>query len=262
MSYLLSAADAYAASESLAGSSLKRVFLSGDWVSINVPDRIRAHFPNAELIVLGGATEATVWSNAYRVTAVDPDWPSIPYGKPMQNARYHVLDADQKTCAIGDAGDLYIAGTCVAAGYLGDPDLTRARFTEDPFVPGDRRYYTGDRARWLNDGNLQFLGRIDGQVKIRGYRIELGDVQAALMTHPLITDAVVLVCKGATESSLAGFYVCQGSQLPPRVVQDHVLGLLPEYMVPARLFPIGRLPVTTSGKVDRDSLMAMIDTNT
>ncbi|HWN45491.1 MAG TPA: amino acid adenylation domain-containing protein, partial [Thermoanaerobaculia bacterium] len=184
-------------------SSLRRVFLSGDWIPVTLPDRVRESFAGARVISLGGATEATIWSNVYPIGEIDPAWKSIPYGRPIANARYHVLDEGLEPCPVGDAGDLYIGGMgggCLAAGYAGAPDLTADRFLPDPFSreEGGRLYRTGDRARYWPDGNLEFLGRLDNQVKIRGYRIELGEIEAAIAGHPGVEGAVVLAPAGPT----------------------------------------------------------------
>ncbi|MBK3631178.1 AMP-binding protein [Streptomyces sp. MBT49] len=127
-----------------------------------------------------------MWSNHFDIGEIDPAWTSVPYGKPIQNARYYVLDGDRKPCPIGVEGDLHIAGVVVADGYVGDPELSAAKFTADTVGgPADESMYnTGDRARWMADGNLEFRGRRDDQVKVRGYRIELGEVLAALRPAP------------------------------------------------------------------------------
>ncbi|MFP5284360.1 MAG: FkbM family methyltransferase, partial [Thermoanaerobaculia bacterium] len=181
---------------------LRRVFLSGDWIPVTLPDRVREAFPGARVISLGGATEATIWSNVHPIGEVDPAWKSIPYGRPIANARYHVLDEGLEPCPVGEAGDLYIGGGCLAAGYAGAPDLTADRFLPDPFAragdEGGRLYRTGDRARYWPDGNLEFLGRLDKQVKIRGYRIELGEIEAAIAGHPGVEGTVVLAPPGPT----------------------------------------------------------------
>ncbi|HSK76594.1 MAG TPA: amino acid adenylation domain-containing protein, partial [Thermoanaerobaculia bacterium] len=139
-----------------AASKLRRVLLSGDWIPVTLPDRVRRSFPGARVLALGGATEATVWSNWFPVGEVDPDWPSIPYGRPISNARYHVLDAGFTPCPVGIPGDLYIGGDCLCAGYR-RPELTAKAFLPDPFsgTPGARLYRTGDRARYRADGNLE-----------------------------------------------------------------------------------------------------------
>ncbi|MEW2512410.1 amino acid adenylation domain-containing protein [Streptomyces sp. NPDC046870] len=240
---------------------LRLVLLSGDWVPLALPDEVREAFPQASVVALGGATECTVWSNHFTVGEVDPDWPSIPYGRPMQNARYYVLDEDLHPCALGEPGDLYIAGDCVAVGYAGDPRLTAARFRPDPWAPrpGETMYRTGDRARWLADGNVEFLGRLDDQVKVRGYRIELGEVRAALAQCPGVRAAEVLTVGGTGEGrTLAGFYVPVPGGPDSATVREQLAGGLPAYMVPARLLSVPALPLGPTGKVDRDALARLL----
>jgi non-ribosomal peptide synthetase component F len=163
-------------------------------------------------MALGGATEATVWSNWFPAGRVDPDWPSIPYGRPIANARYHVLDAGFAPSPIGVPGDLYIGGDVLCSGYARRPELTAATFLPDPFAgaPGARFYRTGDRARYHSDGTLEFLGRRDHQVKIRGFRIELGEIEAALARHPQVREAVVLV----REDELVAYVVPTADETP------------------------------------------------
>ncbi|HEX5714700.1 MAG TPA: amino acid adenylation domain-containing protein, partial [Thermoanaerobaculia bacterium] len=188
---------------------LRLVFLSGDWIPVSLPDRVRESFAGARVISLGGATEATIWSNWYPIREVDPAWKSIPYGRPISNARYHPLDEDLNPCPIGVDGDLYIGGGCLAAGYANAPDLTADRFLPDLYgaEPGARLYRTGDRARYWPDGNLEFLGRMDDQVKIRGYRIELGEIEATLGGHPAVEGAVVLAPPGPAGDRRLGAYL-------------------------------------------------------
>ncbi|WP_171116190.1 MULTISPECIES: amino acid adenylation domain-containing protein [unclassified Streptomyces] len=237
--------------------TLRLVLLSGDWVPVPLPDQIRAAFPRAQVVALGGATECTVWSNHYRVGDVDPAWPSIPYGTPMQNARYYVLDGGLRPCPVGEEGDLYIAGQCVALGYARSPHLTAARFLPDPWAhrPGERMYHTGDRARWLPSGDLEFLGRLDDQVKVRGYRIELGEVQSALLQCPGIRAASVVAPSGPRGRTLAAFYVPTAEPLPKSEIVGALRAILPSYMVPTRVVALDELPLTSTGKVDRAALL-------
>ncbi len=237
-----------------ARSPLRLVFLSGDWIPVTMPDEIRRHFPRALVVSLGGATEATIWSNVYTVGEVEPGWPSIPYGRPIQNSRYYVLDERRQPSPIGEPGDLYIAGPCLALGYFGDPDQTTARFLADPFVPGERMYVTGDRARWQPDGNLQFLGRVDHQVKIRGFRVELGEIEAVMGAADHVRGAVVVAVESAGDRRLAGFYTCSGVEVTPEAMRAWLASCLPDYMVPATVTVLSRLPLTANGKVDRAAL--------
>ncbi len=175
-------------------SQLRLVFLSGDWIPLKLPDRIRSTFSRAAVIALGGATEAAVWSNFYPAETVDSNWPSIPYGKPIQNARYHILDRELNPCPVGVAGDLYIGGECLSCGYAGEAILTAEKYIPDLFgsTSGARLYRTGDLARYHSDGNIEFLGRVDHQVKIRGYRVELGEIESVLTAHPSVGTCAVI----------------------------------------------------------------------
>ncbi|MET0647983.1 MAG: amino acid adenylation domain-containing protein [Pyrinomonadaceae bacterium] len=174
--------------------ALRLVLMSGDWIPVTLPDQIRARARRAEVHSLGGATEASIWSNTYPIGEVNPHWRSIPYGRPMVNQRFHVLDASLSPVPVGVVGELYIGGVGVALGYHRRPALTAERFIPDPFSaePSMRLYRTGDLGRYLPDGNIEFLGRIDGQVKVRGFRVELGEIEAALTQHPAVRENVVV----------------------------------------------------------------------
>jgi amino acid adenylation domain-containing protein/non-ribosomal peptide synthase protein (TIGR01720 family) len=244
------------ATTSGAGPSLRLVFLSGDWIPLQLPPTIQAAFPGVRVVALGGATEATVWSNYFDVLLVDPAWSSIPYGRPIRNARYYVLDGDRRPCPIGAPGNLFIAGGCLADGYLDDPDLTARKFLPDPFHPGDRMYDTGDRARHFPDGTLEFLGRRDNQVKVRGFRVETTDVEKALAAFPGIRNGVVLARGDRGAQQLVAFIVAD--DLPPApALRRHLQALLPDYMIPSAFVHVPAVPITANGKVDRAALLAM-----
>jgi amino acid adenylation domain-containing protein len=244
-------------SPSAARAPLRLVMLSGDWIPIDLPDAVRTRFPASRVMSLGGATEAAIWSNWFPIGAIDPRWSSIPYGRPIQNARYHVLDHRRRPAPIGVPGDLYIGGTCLAEGYLARPELTAERFIADPFRGGDERlYYTGDRARYFDDGNLEFLGRIDLQAKIRGFRVELGEVESALAREPGVRDAV---CTAQTDASgqkalIAHVVPEPETTLDIRAMRDALARKLPEFMVPSQIVVRDSLPITSNGKVDRNAL--------
>ncbi|MEZ0094209.1 amino acid adenylation domain-containing protein [Streptacidiphilus sp. EB129] len=243
--------------EAPAEHSLRLVFLSGDWVPLALPDDIRAAFAEPEVIALGGATEAAIWSNFHPVGKVDPSWTSIPYGRPIANARYYVLDAGRRPAPVGAPGDLYIGGPCLAVGYLGDPRLTEARFVPDPFGadPGGRLYATGDRARFWPDGTIEFLGRQDHQVKIRGFRVELGEVESGLAVLPGVASAVAVVHDTAAGARLTGYAVRRpGAVLDPGALRAALAERLPAYMVPAQVVVLDALPATANGKLDRAAL--------
>lgn len=237
--------------------ALRLVFLSGDYTPLGLPAEISAAFPGARIVSLGGATEATVWSNYFPVDLVNPQWRSIPYGRPIDNARYYVLDADLQPCPAGTEGDLFIAGECLAAGYWAEPALTAQRFRPDPFSaqPGQRMYDTGDRAAYQPDGTLIFLGRADSQVKIRGFRVELGEIEHRLRQHPDIKDVVVLAKDANGDRRLVAYLVPAGDRSPTlRDLRDLAAQTLPDYMLPNQVCIRSAFPATANGKLDRDAL--------
>ena len=236
-------------------SSLRLVFLSGDWIPVTLPIALQETFPDVQIISLGGATEATVWSNFYPIDRVEPHWKSIPYGKPIQNSQYYVLDSQFNPCPIGVVGELYIAGDCLASGYT-DPVKTSERFLANPFNldPSARLYRTGDLARFFEDGTIEFLGRIDHQVKIRGYRIELGEIEAVLLQHHAVRDAIVIACEDQSGEKRLIAYIVKASELEVSPLRQHLREKLPEYMLPAAIVFLDAMPLTQNGKVDRRAL--------
>jgi amino acid adenylation domain-containing protein len=239
---------------------LRLVFLSGDWIPVPLPDAVRAAFPGAEVVSLGGATEAAIWSNYYRIGAVDPAWPSIPYGKPIQNARYHILDARLQPVPVGVPAELHIGGLCLADGYFNRPGLTGEKFIPDQFSaePDARLYKTGDLARYFPNGNIELLGRLDHQVKIRGFRIELGEIETALARHPAVRECVVLARKDeAGDRYLAAYVVPRpGPEASPADLRRFLSETLPEYTVPAHYVLREAFPLNPNGKIDRQALPA------
>ncbi|MFG2500688.1 amino acid adenylation domain-containing protein [Streptomyces sp. NPDC048441] len=241
---------------------LRLVFLSGDYTPLTLPDDLRAVFTEARLVSLGGATEATVWSNHFEVGEVDPAWRSIPYGRPIDNARYYILGPDRRPCPVGESGDLYIGGDCLSQGYVGQPELTAERFVTDPFVPRPdaRMYRTGDRASYFPDGTICFLGRDDHQVKVRGFRVELGEIEHQLRSHPSVKDVVVLAQPdGGGDRRVVAYVIPLGP--PPRLAElrAHAAEDLPDYMVPNAVAYLRTFPATDNGKVDRAALPWPLD---
>jgi len=190
--------------------SLRLVLLSGDWIPVSLPDRIRALAPGArapQVISLGGATEASIWSIFHPIERVDPAWPSIPYGRPLANQSFAVLNELLEPCPVWVPGNLFIGGVGVALGYWRDEERTGAGFIVHPST-GERLYRTGDLGRHLPDGTIEFLGREDFQVKIGGYRIELGEIEATLRRHPAVHEAVVMARKdGPGDRRLVAYMV-------------------------------------------------------
>ncbi|MFC0861443.1 amino acid adenylation domain-containing protein [Sphaerimonospora cavernae] len=240
------------------GTALRRVFLSGDWVPLTLHEELVRAFPAAVLVALGGATEACVWSNDFIVHQVETGWTSIPYGHPMQNARYYVLDEHGVPCGIDEPGELYIGGECAAVGYTNDPALTSERFVPDPWSAqrGGRMYRTGDRACWTSQGWVEFLGRTDHQIKVRGYRIELGEIEHAASRMDGVAEAVA-VPLGEPRDPVIGLAV-RGHGVSEQAVREYLRETLPPYMEPSRIRVLATLPVSATGKVDRRQLKTLL----
>ncbi|MED1785775.1 amino acid adenylation domain-containing protein [Brevibacillus fortis] len=187
--------------------SLRLALLSGDWIPLTLPDRMQKHLPAAEIISLGGATEASIWSNYHQYKGLEADWSSIPYGRPLANQGFRVLDSQMRDCPVWVIGDLYITGAGLAKGYVGDQRLTEERFFSHP-VDGERLYRTGDLGRYTPGGEIEFIGREDNQVKIRGHRIELGEIESALLKHPAVAAAGVVLDGASDEPVLLGIVEC------------------------------------------------------
>jgi hypothetical protein len=205
-----------------------------------------------------GPTEATVCTTVYECR---PDGQTQPIGRPLPNTRVYVLDGDGEPVPVGVAGEMHIGGAGVARGYLNRPELTSERFLPDPYAaePEARMYRTGDMARWLPDGVLQFLGRIDDQVKLRGFRIELGEIEERLTAHDAVREAVVVVWPGEGNPRLGAYVTADDSAdaaTLPTLLRDHLRTCLPDYMVPASIQQLESLPLTPNGKVDRKALPA------
>jgi amino acid adenylation domain-containing protein len=234
--------------------ALRLAMLSGDWIPVGLPRQAWALSERLELLGMGGATEASIWSIAYPITRVDPAWTSIPYGKPLLNQRFHVLDESLEPSPTWVPGQLYIAGTGLALGYWGDEEKTRASFFLHPRT-GERLYRTGDLGRYLADGNIEFLGREDAQVKVRGHRIELGEIEAALAQHAAVRMAAVAAVGEHGGRRLVAYVVAalEDPSLERRLV-EMLQARLPRYMVPSAFMFLESLPLSANGKVDRKAL--------
>jgi amino acid adenylation domain-containing protein len=235
------------------------------------PELAAQHFgrlPHTALYNEYGPTEATVWSHAYRIPA-DFAGTAVPIGKPIPNVTSYVLDGNRQPVPVGVPGELYIGGAGVTPGYLNRPELTTERFVNLKFKIDDLRlesahhnlqslienrkfYRTGDLVKWLPDGNLLFLGRVDHQVKIRGFRVELGEIEAVMAAHPAVQEAVV-VAHGGHNPQLWG-YVTGKTAVTPNTLLIFLQERLPRYMIPASISVLTALPRTPNGKVDRQAL--------
>jgi len=236
-------------------ASVRRVFASGEAL---MPSHVRkfndiwGSKTGTRLTNLYGPTEATVDVSYFDCPAHN-DFENIPIGRPIHNTRFYIV-RDGQQVAIGETGELCIAGVCLARGYLNNPALTDERFTDNPVNPGERIYRTGDVARWLPDGNIEYLGREDHQVKIRGLRIELGEIENTIREYPGITDCVALVKKHSENIILIVAYVVCKSDLKVDGLKGYLKKQLPDYMIPNHFEKIDEIPLTPSGKADRKAL--------
>jgi pyochelin synthetase len=237
-------------------ASLRIAVLSGDWIPLTLPDRLRSQSPSIYVVGSGGPTETICWSLFYSIGRVDPAWKSIPYGRPITNQRYYIVDDRLRDRPVGVVGEMAVASDIgLAHGYWSDPERTAARFVTLPET-GQRAYLTGDLGRYLPDGDIEILGRDDFQVKIQGRRVELGEIEAALRADPAVRSAVVVAPGGAHGMRrLHGFVVTDGSAdvagLTARIGER-----LPSELVPKALVVLDAWPLTGNGKVDRLALMA------
>ncbi|MBX2809740.1 MAG: amino acid adenylation domain-containing protein, partial [Cellvibrionaceae bacterium] len=250
-----------AATRNFTNTSMRVFLLSGDWIPIDLPDRLRAVFPNAKVVSLGGATEASIWSIWYEIDQVDKAWNSIPYGYPMTNQPWFILDGQGRSVADWVVGDLYIGGAGLAKGYWQDADKTAASFIAHPQT-GERIYRTGDLGRYHPSGYIEFMGRSDSQVKIQGHRIELGEIETVLNQRADVESCVVLVSPKQVRGleSMTVFYVPENmaeKDKPPvneALLKTYLSAKLPEYMVPQHWRMLDKLPLTNNGKIDRKKL--------
>ncbi len=199
-----------------------------------------------------GPTETTVCATYYKCS--QKDVVNIPIGKPIANYKTYVLGSNQELLPIGIAGELCIAGDGVARGYLNRPELTAEKFVPNPFIQGEIMYKTGDLVRWLPDGNIEFMGRIDQQVKIRGFRIELDEIENRLLSYETIKDAIVIVKEDEIRGKYLCAYIVSEEEITVPEIREHLLQKLPQYMIPDYFVQLDAMPITSNGKVDRKAL--------
>ncbi|HEY4589695.1 MAG TPA: amino acid adenylation domain-containing protein, partial [Thermoanaerobaculia bacterium] len=240
-------------------ASLRTVMVGGEACPPALVALHAERLPGAALVNEYGPTEGTVWSSACFLKAGE----AVSIGRPIGNVRLHLLDRDLEPVPAGAHGELWIGGAALARGYLGRPDLTAERFLPDPFSksPGARMYRTGDRVRWLADGSLDFLGRLDHQVKIRGFRIELGEIEAALLALPGVREAVVVARSDRSDESDRSVRSRLIAYLTGDATAEELRAALqerlPDYMVPSVFVSLPALPLNANGKVDRKALSSM-----
>ncbi|NDI35232.1 non-ribosomal peptide synthetase [Chengkuizengella sediminis] len=237
-------------------SSLKQVFASGEALNANQTQLFNKCLNRdfgVKLHNLYGPTEATV-DVSYFDCSSQEKLNIVPIGKPIDNTQLYILDENNQITSVGLPGELHISGVGLARGYLNRPELTAEKFINNPFKPGDKMYKTGDLARWLPDGNIEYLGRNDDQVKIRGHRIELGEVEKHLTENENIKQAVVVVKVDQNKTPYLCAYYIVDKDLDVKMIKDNLSKFIPEYMIPSYFVQMEELPLNPSGKVDRKKL--------
>ena len=238
--------------------SIRLILLGGDWIPLSIFNQIRLLNKNAKLIGLGGVTEVSMDSTTYPIEYVDPEWKSIPYGKPMNNQKAYILDKNMQLMPIGVPGEMYLGGIGVADGYYLNPEATKERFFQNPWIDDSKQriYKTGDLALIQSDGNLILLGRIDFQVKINGTRIELGEIEHCLLRYKGINKVVAIAPKVGTNKKIVLYIEYKSKQLIPkeRDIISFLRRYLPKSHIPSYIVFTSELPVTPNGKIDRKTL--------
>ncbi len=246
----------------LSENSIRLILMSGDWIPITLSERIRRYLKPVKIVGLGGATEASIWSNYCEIPIEIPtDWKSIPYGKPLSNQRYYVLDEQLCQCPDWVPGTLYIAGTGLAEGYVNDKDKTNEKFIYHPELK-ERLYCTGDMGRYWKNGNIEFLGRTDNQVKINGYRVELGEIENIIKQFHGIRAAVVDCLKINEKQQLIAGVVFEETvpEVDESALRQYLEQKLPSYMIPGIIKRFLEIPLSSNGKIDRKRICSMFST--
>ncbi len=231
--------------------TLRIITLAGENTSESLIKQSKAIKPDLEIVNEYGPTENSVVTTILRDMKIGK---KVTIGKPIANTKVYILDKNSKLQPTGVAGELCIAGAGLARGYLNRPELTTEKYVDNPFKLGDRMYHTGDLARWLPDGNIEFLGRIDNQVKIRGYRIELGEIENKLLSHEAVKETVIISRDDNDGSKYLCAYVVGDKELTVLELREHLSKDLPDYMIPSYFIQLEKLPLTSNGKVDRKAL--------
>ncbi|MBN8749641.1 MAG: amino acid adenylation domain-containing protein, partial [Variovorax sp.] len=233
-------------------AGLKALLFGGERVSMSHVCRLREQYPQLRISHVYGPTETTTFSTSYRMGEVREDR-DLPIGGPLDNRTAYILNERRQLCPVGVPGELWIGGAGVSRGYLNDVERTAEKYIDNPYGEG-RVYRTGDRCRWLEDGNIEFMGRVDEQVKVRGFRIEPGEIETVLECCTGVSRAVVVVKEGLEGQKRLVAYVSVSGGYERQAVWQWLRSRLPEYMVPSQLVELEDLPLTANGKVDRRRL--------
>jgi bacitracin synthase 3 len=245
---------------------IRKILFGGEKVSVEHCARALGYLGRSRVIHVYGPTETTVYATYYFIDGIDGSAGTIPIGRPLANTTVYIMDRTPRAVPLGVSGELYIGGTGTARGYLNSPELTAEKFVPVFYrsyrsyrtYSSARIYKTGDLVRWLADGNIEFIGRIDHQVKIRGFRIELGEIESRLLNHDQIKEAVVLVREDGDADKYICAYIVPAGQtqgaLDAAELREYLSKDLPDYMIPSSVVPLEKIPLTPNGKIDRARL--------
>jgi amino acid adenylation domain-containing protein len=232
--------------------NLRTVILGGEALSPELVRALKNKNPALRIYNEYGPTEATVGCSAIEV--VNEYQKNVPIGRPINNIYIYVLSPSGQLTPQGIPGEIYIGGRCLAEGYLNNEKLTRDKFVPDPFHNGERLYKSGDLGWWNEQGNLEYIGRLDHQVKLNGYRIELEEIESVLKLHPLVEDGAVILKKDVDNGNYLAAFISVSGNINSSDLRLHALSVLPEYMVPSHYIVLKEFPLTINGKIDRNSL--------
>ncbi|WP_143569904.1 amino acid adenylation domain-containing protein, partial [Tenacibaculum agarivorans] len=232
-------------------ASLRYLLVGGDIVLFNYTNTVKELYPDLKIINGYGPTENTTFSTTYTIEKTQT---TLPIGKPIKNSVAYIVDSAMNLVPVGVVGELVVGGSGVARGYLNNEELTNDKFISNPFTAGDRLYKTGDLAKWLPDGNIEFIGRKDTQVKIRGYRIELGEIENALSNLVSVSQCCVLAKETSTGNKILVGYVVSEGVFDKEAIQQALQEDLPGYMIPSIWIALDTMPLTANGKLDRRAL--------
>lgn len=243
-------------------TSIKVVLLSGDWIPLTLFDKVKEVTQNIRFVSLGGATEGSIWSIIYEVEYIDKEWKSIPYGHALRNQHMYVYNNELRECPDWVPGDIFIGGIGVAKGYWADELKTKESFFMNPKT-GEFVYKTGDKGRYMSDGNIEFLGRQDEQVKVNGFRIELGEIEKVVMQMPAVEQAKAMVYTteaGVKVIALAAV-LFESNTISEHELKAFVKDKLPYYMIPTKVIFMDKLPLTFNAKLDMKRMIQIFSDN-
>ncbi|MDP4147651.1 MAG: amino acid adenylation domain-containing protein, partial [Bacillota bacterium] len=238
---------------SLVSSNLKYIIIAGEAIQKKLVKELINLKSNISFENAYGPTEATIYATKYSLIDINEER-NVPIGKPLSNTRIYIVNKNNKLQPVGVPGELCISGEGLARGYLNRPELIAEKFVSNPYESGERMYKTGDLARWLPDGNIEFIGRIDHQIKIRGFRIELGEIESQLLKHEDIKEAVVIDREDKEGNKYLCAYVVSDKEITVTELREHLSKELPDYMIPAYFMQLENIPLTPNGKIDRKAL--------